>query len=315
MRQAGTIENEAHARRFADYLTTHGVECRVDREPGGWGIWVHDEDRLAEVRQALDEFVRQPDDLRYQGVEQSARKLRQEAQRREERIRKNFIDVRKGWDRASAPASCPATFVLFAASVLITAVASFQDIDGPVPNMMWIAPIQIEGPFLQFNGLEAIRQGEVWRLVTPIFLHARLRLSSGIFIMHLVFNMYWLMNLGSLIESRRGTARFSLMVLVMAVASNLGHYWATGNPLFGGMSGVLYGLFGYAWMKTRYDPRGGIFLDEGTVSIMLIWFVLCWIGLIGNIANWAHTVGLLTGMAIGYSPRLARNLARRLGRP
>ena len=33
------------------------------------------------------------------------------------------------------------------------------------------------------------------------------------------------------------------------------------NPMFGGMSGVLYGLFGYLWMKSRYEPALGLSLN------------------------------------------------------
>jgi len=79
-------------------------------------------------------------------------------------------------------------------------------------------------------------------------------------------------------------------------------------PLFGGMSGVLYGLFGYAWMKSRFEPGLGLWVDQGTVVILIAWFFLCMTGLVGPIANAAHAGGLVSGLVIGVAPTLWRRL-------
>jgi hypothetical protein len=34
----------------------------------------------------------------------------------------------------------------------------------------------------------------------------------------------------------------------------------------------------------------------------MLWFVLCLVGIIGNIANWAHSIGLAVGIVIGIAP-------------
>ena len=34
--------------------------------------------------------------------------------------------------------------------------------------------------------------------------------------------------------------------------------------------------------------------------MLLIWFVICFTGLVGNIANAAHTLGLIVGVAAGW---------------
>ena len=83
------------------------------------------------------------------------------------------------------------------------------------------------------------------------------------------------------------------------------------SPLFGGMSGVNYALFGYAWMKGKYQPHQGIGVAQQTVTVMLFWLVLCFTGLVGAIANVAHVAGLLAGVAIAYVPYAVNRAVRR----
>jgi GlpG protein len=71
------------------------------------------------------------------------------------------------------------------------------------------------------------------------------------------------------------------------------------------MSGVDYGLFGYVWMKSRFDPGSGLFIHPTTVFLMMAWLLLCMTpGSVVHAANAAHLVGLGMGLAIGYAPRL-----------
>ena len=141
-----------------------------------------------------------------------------------------------------------------------------------------------------------IQGGEVWRLITPAFLHASLSTNP----LHLVFNMWWLYDLGTLIERRLGSTRFAILVVIIALVSNLAQFLVRG-PNFAGMSGVVYGLFGYAWVRGRLDPTSGFYLRPDVAFWMMIWFFLCASGFIGNVANWAHGGGLVAGAALGYA--------------
>jgi GlpG protein len=149
------------------------------------------------------------------------------------------------------------------------------------------------------EGLERILSGQVWRLVTPIFLHFG--------IPHILFNAWAIILEGTLIETRRSSFRLGVLVLVSAVLSNLGQYAfmdkfdPSGLHGFGGLSGVSYALFGYVWMKSQYEPEQGMILHPNTIMFALLWLVLCMTGAMGPIANAAHVVGLVVGMVFGLA--------------
>jgi len=146
-----------------------------------------------------------------------------------------------------------------------------------------------------------LRQFELWRLVTPIFLHFGM--------LHLVFNMLWLWQLGSVIELRFGTWKLLALVVITGIISNLSELsWST--PFFGGMSGVVYALLGYVWTQGKFNPWSGLFVPRQVMAMMLAWYVLCWTGLFGNIANMAHTAGLVSGLLWGYLESVLVNKRR-----
>src|ERR1051326_3583540 len=121
--------------------------------------------------------------------------------------------------------------------------------------------------------------------------------------------MLWLLDLGTMIERRQSTGLLAALVLVIGVLSNFGQYLYDG-PGFGGMSGVVYGLIGYIWLRGRTDPGSGLFLHRTTVTMAMIWFVLCLVNVIPKVANGAHTVGFVTGAAWGYLSGLATSRRR-----
>jgi len=135
-----------------------------------------------------------------------------------------------------------------------------------------------------------IRQGQVWRLASPMFLHFGP--------MHLLFNMMWLWTLGRPLEFLLRGKRFLLIILTIAILSNTVEA-VVGGSNFGGMSGVIYGLFAYYVMHRKLNPVSSLYIEPQTVRFMMIWLVVCFTGLLGPIANWAHTAGLLAGGAIG----------------
>ena len=139
-----------------------------------------------------------------------------------------------------------------------------------------------------------------------------------------VFNIFGLYSFGSLIEDRRRSRFFFLLVLALATLSDIGQAMESSFrhhvPLFGGMSGVVYGLFGYVFIKARFDNKEQYFLSPGTTFMAMLWFTLCILrdippfdallaGAVPPIANTAHAVGLLAGATIAYLPLLVRKPA------
>lgn len=183
------------------------------------------------------------------------------------------------------------TYALIAISVAVTLASNFG---ANIPVLMPLFISNYPEPFQ----LPEVRQGEVWRLFTPIFMHFHP--------LHLAFNMLWLWDLGRAIELQQSTRRLVSLVAAMAVLSNLGQFYFEG-PRFGGMSGVVYGLLGYIWVQGHLDPRSGLFLHKQIAIMIMVWYVLCWTGLVGPVANMAHTVGLIAGLAIGFVAARAKH--------
>ena len=90
----------------------------------------------------------------------------------------------------------------------------------------------------------------------------------------------------------------------MLIHSNFAQYLFGGPSLFGGLSGVLYGLLGHIWIYQLMAPNPMYHLPRGVLVMMLVWLALCMSGLVsmigfGQIANAAHVGGLLIGCLTG----------------
>ena len=323
MRQLTTLPSADAAQTLADYLLTQRIETKLEREAGGWAIWIRDEDQMSRARQELEEFNRNPQDPRFKAASVTATTLRRQKNKVEQ-------DYHRRQDRFAARMSggfsaYPVTVSLIVACVLVSLFSEGGNHFTPLVQELSISPYLVQVRELSEEGEEVIGwrrtdpgmkpilQGQIWRLVTPIFIH--------IGFLHLVFDMYWLYILGGAIERRRGRPRYLSLIVLTAVVSNLAQYylghvdWSASpprliySPAFGGMSGVVYGLFGYVWMKARFQPELGLGIHPNTVIFMMVWLVLCMTPAIryvidSGVANAAHVAGLVVGMLIGYVPTL-----------
>lgn len=284
MRLIGHLAEEMPARTFGDFLYVRGIDNNIEADaPAGWGVWIHDEDKLQEAASLLAEFRAAPDKPEYRERAAEASSRRRAKEKSDEAYRKRFHDKSDVFRSVGGYALGRVTIALIAISAI---VFLFTYIGQSTRVIGWIIITQYVNV-----GLDEIRHGQLWRLVTPIFWHRDF--------LHILFNMLWLLDLGGMIESRLGSRFLLIFVVLVAAGSNLAQYYDNG-PLFGGMSGVVYGLLGYVWIRGKFDPMSGLFLHPTTVTMMLVWAVICLVGIIPNVANTAHFVGLGLGGVWAY---------------
>jgi membrane associated rhomboid family serine protease len=129
----------------------------------------------------------------------------------------------------------------------------------------------------------AIADHEYWRLVTAGFLHA------GLF--HLLFNMFALYVLGSLLEPAVGRVRFALIYFVSLLAGSFGALLLSPHSPTVGASGAIFGLMGAAVVVLR--NRGVSAIESGIVFWIVLNLVITFT--VPNISIGGHIGGLLGG--------------------
>ncbi len=139
-----------------------------------------------------------------------------------------------------------------------------------------------------------MKSGEFWRLYSPVFLHFS--------VMHIVFNALWIWEVGKRLEPFMGKAHYFGVFIFCALVSNIFQYVFSGQVMFGGLSGVVYGYFGCNFVLYRRWPAPRLMLPPAIYAFMLVWLIIGFVGLIdffiaGQVANWAHLGGLLAGLA------------------
>ena len=94
---------------------------------------------------------------------------------------------------------------------------------------------------------------------------------------------------------------FILLVIFSAILSNCLQYFWTETSLFGGLSGVIYGLIGFC-MIVEFDSQYDRYkLPPALYLFMIVWLLLGFAGILdlfgfGSVANFAHLGGLISGI-------------------
>jgi rhomboid protease GluP len=188
--------------------------------------------------------------------------------------------------RLTLPASTPrVTYTLLGLTVFIylLQLGSVFFLGQPGSGIDW----------LEFFGARintAIRAGEIWRFITPVFLHAS--------IPHVFFNMYGLLVLGSALETHLGHRRFLALYFLAAFSGNVFSFlFGSGNGYSVGASTAIFGLAAAEGIFLYQNRRlFGHQVRRGIGNIIFIVAINLLIGLTPGIDNWGHIGGLLGGL-------------------
>lgn len=141
---------------------------------------------------------------------------------------------------------------------------------------------------------DLIQQGQYWRFVIPIFLHANA--------LHVGLNMLNFFVLGIFLERLVGHLRFLLIYIVTGVISIIASYIFSPQEVSVGASGAIFGLVGaysiFVLVHRNAFPRGGI-----PALLWLVVIIAINLGLgfaISNVDNYAHIGGLVSGFLLGW---------------
>jgi rhomboid protease GluP len=139
---------------------------------------------------------------------------------------------------------------------------------------------------------EAIYAGEIWRFITPIFVHA------GIW--HIFINMYSLYALGPTVEGFFSTPRMLVIYFFSGVSSVTFSLAFSPYPSVGA-SGAIFGLLGalgtFLFLhRESLGHAGKTYLRQ----IVIVALLNLGLGLAPNIDNWGHLGGLLAGIALAW---------------
>lgn len=262
---------------FSDYLRSAGIANRVEKSDKGFDIHLaHEADKDRALAEAKA-FVSHPDDPKYwQASWQTGAVQKDAVYDKQDENEASWLAQwwqRGGWVTRAVTLLCLFVF----AAELIFGVGAVQSLLGYADGISLMA-----------------LQGEWWRLLTPAFLHFGA--------MHIIFNLLWWWELGSLVEKAQSSWRLLALTVVIILVSNGAQYLSAGAA-FGGLSGVVYGLLGYLWLYPFADPNANFRLRPAIVIFMLAWLALCYTGIFdavfGGIANAAHLGGLLAGCGLG----------------
>ena len=287
------IPSDINLAAFSRFLSSRGVVHRVTEQGMNQVVWVSGEQERVFVRSAYSQYTSGELELDEAPVVLGKIQI----------IPRVLSAVRR----------FPLTLSLIAINVLLFPVGmglGDETIDGLFERLMFLAVEEVNGEQYFTTMSYTVEHGQWWRFITPMFIHFSW--------LHIVFNLLWVWEIGRKIEFTNSAVVLFVAVIASSLAANVTQYLLSGPSLFGGMSGVVFGLLGHSLIWSRLVPWKDVGLPSGIYIFMLVYLVVGFTGLIdllglGSLANGAHLGGLIGGFATGG---LAGLLARqRQARP
>ncbi|MBU9842461.1 rhomboid family intramembrane serine protease GlpG [Rahnella aceris] len=270
------LNNPRLAQAFVDYMATQGFTLTMKHESQEVQLWLEDESRLEEAEKQVALFVRDPLHPRYQEASWKTGK----AQPHLKMSHTPFLKTLRS--RAG-----PLTIGMI---VLSLAVFILQQMVGDELVMSWLA------------WPDSSRVFQLWRWFTPALMNFSF--------IALLINLAWWWYLASQIEMHLGSGKLFTVTLISALISGWGQSMVNGS-WFGGLSGVVYALMGYAWLTGQLKPESRLYVPGGLLVISLIFMFIGYATGGAAVSNAAHAFGLGLGLIMAFvdtrTPRNKKN--------
>lgn len=266
------INNKRAALALSDYLNQIGVANTCADAHDGSNIYLENSEDIERARTETEQFLRNPNDPKYMEASWIKGKINGY---RDPRVNTEKY-LANAWNRAGAftRAVSIISLLVFLLMTYVFHDSLFQFLRFPVPAL---------GEANQW-----------WRFLTPAIMHFSW--------MHIAFNLLAWWDFGGRIEKLQGPVRLISLFVLIATLSNLFQFELSG-PNFGGLSGVLFGLFGYIFVYGKLHPLGGLVMRREFVMVLVVWLAFGFTPLaamvIGPMANTAHLSGLICGAIFG----------------
>lgn len=159
-------------------------------------------------------------------------------------------------------------------------------------SLSYFFHIDLTGALDKNNSL--ILQGQVWRLLTPIFLHGS--------ILHIAVNMYALFYFGRLIERYYGRVRYLGLFMISGFAGNVISFMFSPYQSLGSSTSI-FGLLGAVGVllyqnRERFGPNARVLLSW-VIIIAVVNLIIDLTPAIG-IDIWGHIGGLIGGSLFAW---------------
>ncbi|MGB1199301.1 MAG: rhomboid family intramembrane serine protease GlpG [Thalassotalea sp.] len=256
---------------FCNYLISQTIHAQVQHHNSKFVIYV-DEQYLAQAKALFEEFIQQPHHPKYQQAAWDNSEVTE-------------LKVGNG----ASSNSFVAQFLQHAGIVTLMVFSACWLVF--MLSLLGWQNALFEGLRFNLTSSESVLT-QPWRLIGPALFHFSW--------LHIVFNTMWWWQIGGNVEKVLGKGELIQLFLLSAIISNAGQYLVSG-PNFGGLSGVVYALVGYAWWTGWLAPEKGITLSKPIIGFLLVWLLLGYTDFMPiNTANTAHLLGLLSGCFLAW---------------
>ncbi len=274
--EIGLLPKRELAFKFADYLNSIGIKAVAKPSFGSsYSIFVANESDVSRAKLELLRFGENPFNQAYN----KAAWNRGRTLKRERRVKSNMLGFSMG----------SYTWTPFSVVSIIEIICLVFFVLSLIPGLDRSIEVMLGGLSLR----DITENFEVWRLLTPAFLHFGF--------LHIAFNLVMFEAIARPLERHLGGWHIFYVTLSIAIVSNLLQYiFLPPNTIFGGLSGVVYGVIGYMGiLSRRADVPQDMKLPPGLLLVCVVFIILGFLFFSG-ISNICHLGGLLMGAALGF---------------